>query len=302
MDPITRSHYEVCFERDFLKLKGEAFQDYFATVMEKRYPGDFIRTRPWGNTGDRKNDGYVKSLRTLFQVYAPNELSAADAIKKIDEDFNEAIPHWKQHFSIWRFVHNSRSGLGPDVTKKLLDLDANHTDITVSHFGFEEFRQELFSLALADIASVLGPPISSGSFASIGFDALQPILLAVGQASPSSSADIRPVPANKLSANSLSSNVEALLKVGMTKSDTVGGFFKKWHDPSLGDKVAKAFTEKYQALKASGISPDQIFVELQTFAGGGKRGTPEHEAAVLAVLAYFFEECDIFERPSEDSK
>ena len=43
-----------------------------------------------------------------------------------------------------------------------------------------------------------------------------------------------------------------------------------------------------------GLSPDQIFTELQTFAGG-MDGTPKHQAAVLAVMSYFFERCDIFE-------
>jgi hypothetical protein len=45
--------------------------------------------------------------------------------------------------------------------------------------------------------------------------------------------------------------------------------------------------------------PDRIFQELQAFAGGLGRGSPEHEAAVVTVLAYLFEECDIFERPGE---
>jgi len=90
-------------------------------------PSDFIRVRPWGNVGDRKNDGYLKSERRLFQVYAPNEMEAAKAIAKIDEDFTEALPFWKLHFDNWSFVHNARDGLGPDVTKKLLDLGAQHS-------------------------------------------------------------------------------------------------------------------------------------------------------------------------------
>ena len=35
-------------------------------------------------------------------------------------------------------------------------------------------------------------------------------------------------------------------------------------------------------------------MELQHFAGG-MSGTPQHQAAVLAVMSYFFERCDIFE-------
>lgn len=48
-----------------------------------------------------------------------------------------------------------------------------------------------------------------------------------------------------------------------------------------------------------GMTPDAIFGKLQEFAGGSQRGDSGHEAAVLAVLAYLFEQCDIFERPPE---
>ena len=68
MDQLRRAYYEVVFERDFIKKKGAAFQDFFSEIMGKGYPEDFIRTRPWGRSGDRKNDGYLKSRRILFQV------------------------------------------------------------------------------------------------------------------------------------------------------------------------------------------------------------------------------------------
>src|SRR5689334_11072685 len=110
MDVIARSHYELRFRVEFLERKGIEFQGFFATIMEKRYPEDFIRVRPWGSAGDWKNDGYLKSQRKLFQSYAPNELTANECVSKIDEDFSGALPYWKQHFNTWVFVHNSRDG------------------------------------------------------------------------------------------------------------------------------------------------------------------------------------------------
>lgn len=145
MDPVARAFYELKFKTAFLEKKGTEFQDFFSTIMEKVHQSDFIRVRPWGKVGDRKNDGYLKSERTLFQVYAPNEMTAAEALSKIDEDFNGALPHWKAHFDKWIFVHNSASGLGPDVTKKILELDdANEPEVT--HWGQEELRQKVFEL------------------------------------------------------------------------------------------------------------------------------------------------------------
>ena len=50
----------MSFELRYLKARADEFQDFFASIMEKRYPSDFMKVRPWGNVGDRKNDGYLR--------------------------------------------------------------------------------------------------------------------------------------------------------------------------------------------------------------------------------------------------
>ncbi len=124
---------------------------------------------------------------------------------------------------------------------------------------------------------------------------LQIVFSAIARQQPAQSPDIRPVSPAKLQANALSASVQTLLTAGMTKSDAVGRLFHQWHDPTYGDSIAEAFRRKYEELRNSGLLPDLIFAELQAFAGGVPRGAPKHEAAVLAVLAFLFEECDIFE-------
>jgi hypothetical protein len=111
VDQLARVFYEQQLELTFLKKTGEEFQDFFSGVMEKCHPGDFQRVRPWGNIGDRKNDGYLRSERILFQVYAPNEPNINRTLNKIEVDFSEALPYWEKYFDVWIFVHNSRNGL-----------------------------------------------------------------------------------------------------------------------------------------------------------------------------------------------
>ncbi|MHC5056919.1 MAG: ABC-three component system protein [Planctomycetota bacterium] len=299
MDEVTRAYYELRFERDYLLKRGNEFQDFFATIMEKRHPGDFMRVRPWGRTGDQKNDGYLRPHRTLFAVYAPNEMSASEAIAKIDEDFTGALPHWQEWFDNWVFVHNSRQGLGPAVTRKLLELHDANNPPAVGHWGFEELRRAVFEISTSDIASLLGPAPSSGEAARIGFDDLKEVVDSIAERPAAAQGEIRPVPREKLAANALSESAAILLKSGMTKADLVGKYFRKWHDPALGDRIAQAFTAKYVSLRESGLTPDQVLVQLQEFAGGMQRGSPRREIAVLAVLAYLFEKCDIFEAPRE---
>lgn len=293
MDRVARAFYELKFRDAFHRKTGNAFQDFFADVMEKAHPGDFMRVRPWGNVGDKKNDGYLKSTRTLFQVYAPNEMSAATAVAKIDEDFKGAIPHWKEHFDSWVFVHNSVSGLGPDATKKLLELDAAH-EVSVGHWGEEELRQKAFELSEADMASLLGPAPTLRDMLDLGLEALAPVLDQVAAMPAPENPDLRPPPADKISRNMLSPHVETLLKAGVTRAELVRKYFGV--QPASQDDIAQSFRRYYEDLRAGGMSPDDIFSELQQYAGGEAVPSPAKQSAVLAVLAFFFEECDIYER------
>jgi len=295
---LEKAYYESCFERDYATKKATEFQDFFAEIMEKRYPADFVRIRPWGSSGDRKNDGYLRSKRMLFQVYAPNEMTAAQAIAKIDEDFRVALPHWRSYFDTWVFVHNSRQGLAPQILKKLRDLRSEFLgQVNLIHWGFEELKSEVFSLDIDGMSSLFGLALTDRDIQEIGFEDIRVLLARIGGTETSMDIDVRPVPGEKLSFNALGPDVETLLRAGMRKSANVEKFLAQWHDPGLGDRMAKTFENQYRSLRDTGMSPDDVFRGLQEFAGGRKRGTPRHEAAVLAVLAYLFERCDIFERP-----
>jgi hypothetical protein len=300
MDKLTRAYYEAMFKVAYLEKGGNAFQDFFSDIMEKCHPGDFQRVRPWGNTGDRKNDGYLRSRRILFQVYAPNEMISSTAIAKIAADFSGALPYWQQYFDKWVFVHNSKNGLGPDILEKLLTLGTVHNPVDVCQWGYEELRQKVFTLDEADLASLLGPAPSSRDMLDVRYDDVQEVLSNIIAQKPSLSQDIRPVPSDKLKCNGLSEDVQTLLTWGMQKADLVEKFFDSHPDPLYGDKIASAFNEKYRRCRALEMEPDKIFHGLLEFAGGKTRGNIAYEAAVYAVLAYLFEQCEIFERSSEE--
>jgi hypothetical protein len=295
MDIVSRSHYEQCFKIAFMEKKGEEFQYFFASVMEKRYPADFARVRPWGKVGDRKNDGYLKSKRFLFQIYAPLTIVASECIAKIDEDFTDALPHWKQYFDSWIFAHNAMGGLGPDVLKKLLELDDKHAEVNVAHWGFEELRREAMQLHEPELASLFGPAPSRQGLIDLGLQDLVPVLDHIARLPAVSEPDLRPVPADKLQRNMLSDAAAVLLRAGMSRVDLVRKYFKL--KPTLQDQIAESFRTRYIELRTTSASPDDVFADLQRFAGGPVVPSPARQNAVLAALAFFFEECDIFERP-----
>lgn len=292
MDPYTRAHYEMAFKVAFLERDGDAFQDFFSTIMEKRYPGDFVRVRPWRD-GDWKNDGYLRSKRQLFQCHAPFS-SRADRLAKIGEDFFGALPHWRQWFDEWIYVHNDRKGLDPAVLERLLVLERDHAPVKTPNWGYEELRREAMQLDQADLESLLGPAPSFVGMLDLGLEDLAPVLDQIERLPPVLEPDLRPVPADKLQRNLLSDSVAALLRLGKTKAALVPRYFSL--EPTLQDKIAASFKSEYAALRSAGESPDDIFTSLQRFAGGHGVPSPRRQEAVLAVLSFFFDECDIFER------
>lgn len=301
MDSFVRAYFELAFKAAFIEKRADEFQDFFSSIMEKRHPQDFIRTRPWGSSGDRKNDGYLRSERTLFQVYGPSAVREAITVRKIEEDFLGALPHWRQYFDKWVFVHNShpKDGLSPGIVAKLLELGEQHSEIVVLPWGFEELRQKSFELTEVNLASLLGAVPSRSDLQAVSFDELELVLRHIESNYVPLPDETRAVPPGKIEANGLSEAVRTLLMAGMRASHRVAEFIGKYHDPILGVRVAHAFRSQYQKLRDQSLLPDDIFSELQLFAGGRQPNPPQRQAAALTVLAYLFETCDIFERPRE---
>ncbi len=293
---LQQAYYEQRFENAFLRDKAATFQGFFEKLMGLAHKEDFMACRPWGNRGDRKNDGFLKSERRLFQVYAPNEMKEAKAISKLRADFEGAKEYWGKHFDKWTFVHNAVDGLPPHVHKVLLEFEEENPGITLDQWGLEELRVVFRRLTPEDMQSWLGDAPTEETMSRLGFRDLQPVLESIAALSPPSNRAVREVPRRKIEANALSEAVATLLTAAMAKTPLVEGFFKRWHDPTLGERIAESFREEYESLRES-RTPNKVFFELQAWAGGVKRTSAEHELAVLAVLAYFFECCDIFEEP-----
>ena len=289
-----REWYELKFALEFRSKYASEFQDFFTSIMERGYPSDFQKVKPYGKQGDKKCDGYHQSLKRVYQVYAPEKMNSTETTTKIDEDFKGAVKHWNARLAAWVFVHNQWRGVPPDVAQKLLDL--HRVDgVQVLRWCEPELREEFFRLKPELQALLLGPAPTEQTLARIQMEDVVAVANSIAQQPAPPPEEVKEVPAGKLKANALSDSVQILLKMGGRKARLVKNFFAQWHDPELGDRIANAFRLEYEALRDRGLVGDEVFHELWKFAGCGAQRSLEHEAAVLAVLAFLFEECEIFE-------
>jgi hypothetical protein len=131
----------------------------------------------------------------------------------------------------------------------------------------------------------------------LGYDDLMAVLNHISVAPAPATSEVKDVSRGKIEANLLSQAVADFLKIGMQKSPLVMQFFNTWKNPVYGEQIASAFKCKYVALRDATpqLHPDMIFGHLWQWAGGEADTTPTHKAAVLAVMAYLFDKCEIFE-------
>lgn len=266
--------------------------------MNLRYPGDFTQTRPWGRLGDDKCDGYLPSQRKSYQCYAPDELRQPDTIRKLNEDFPPVFPFYTIHFNTWVFVHNCRDSRIPSwLTFELDRLRQLPPNIPIETLGFMELRQTALSLDDIDLIGLFGPFPSLNDILALQYEDIYPLLFNISRNSEPVDTEPVTVSAQKLDYNKLSQDAALCLRNGMTKSTLVRSYLDNIRDKELASRVTNAFHEKYLELRQDQSDPDQIFFGLRVFAQGPFAQTPKVEGAVMAILAYLFEECDIFENP-----
>ena len=299
MTPVERAYYQLGFSVGFISSAGAAFQDFFADLMESVYPEEFERVRPWGNQGDQKCDGFLPSTKTVFQCYAPRGMKEAVVLQKIGEDCHGAVDHWPD-MKEWIFVHNDMDGLSANVTKKLEQLRAEYPNLKIPAPWTLPALSRLFRRLDSEAACrLLRIPALTEGHVMVGFGDVQAVVLHVVSRYHVPQPDVRPVPANKIEANQLPMSLREDLLDASRRTHLVEEFFRAQPDPELADNLSAAFKERYRWCRAAGYDVEDIWSDLFHFIGGSELKTLRHAVATIAVLAYYFHSCDIFERPAE---
>lgn len=298
LSSLHKTYYGVKLLEAFLSNQGNSFEDLFSKIMKKVYKEQFHIVRPYGAQGDLKCDGYLESEKTVFQCYAPRQTDQKSMIAKINKDFPGAVKHWGDKMARWRFVHNDTDGLPPDVVQHIVTLNSENPDITVDHMGFDDVKAHVLKLTLENLEDLFGFAPSDAAFDNLDFEALRPVLESIAKEDPSPLPPIAPPSVQKLDANDFSEDVRELLSTGRRRLGLIRSFFETYPDPDFGEEIAQGFREKYDELKAKECPADEIYVHLQKFAGG-LEGSARRQSAVLSILSYFFDSCDIFEDASD---
>lgn len=160
MDDISLSIARNMFHLQVYESDGVRFEDLFSKIMYYKSP-DFQQVKPYGNIGDRKNDGFIKGQGVYYQVYAPEDASnnVLAAVNKIKDDFEGLRDYWHDICPIkkYYFVLNDKyKGSLPQLHKELIVLQSDFNLIDIGVIVAKDLERELFNLPDDMIRSVVG--------------------------------------------------------------------------------------------------------------------------------------------------
>ncbi len=297
-EEFSLSHHEIKLELELYRRSGRSFQDLFEQIMQKSDPS-FLMVKPMGREGDWKADGFSLDTGTVFQCYAPEELTGAEAVRKVREDFSGGLGHWQEKMRAWTFVWSSDRALPPQVVNVLAELKANHPSIAIDHMGREGLWRIVKQLLLADRIAILGPVPDLSAVPATTAAEIQVLMKHLGKQTATlpddPGFDLTAI-ADKLARNRLSAAVTNTVRPAMPVARLVREFVTKMPDPSFSEVIAIDLASKYRELAESANDPDVIFGSLVDYVLGEQRVDPRFFWAAAGIVAHYFELCDVFGR------
>jgi len=318
MDLNQKHIARLLFQNSLLKASGNEFEDLFTRIMHASRP-DFRQVKPQGRLGDLKNDGFEPTYGRYFQVYGPEDLGKREhqALDKLEQDFAGVQAHWATTYPAgireFYFVLNDRcrGSVFPSVLHALERIRQDHGLERCEPFLTKHLEDELFSLPDDQITAIIGFLPDPESIPRLDFTLLNEVIRhvlehPVDKMQPGD-LDV-PDFEEKIQFNGLGATTAHWLTTAYYQRAAVEEFFAANSDfarQHVREILNGYYLEVIDALpngtETQGITiGDQRFMEILrriTPETENRRKKKELQEAGLAIMALFFESCDIFKNP-----
>jgi hypothetical protein len=295
-----RHYHYLIFKIACHERKGMAFQKFFEQIMGK-HDSSFIAVKPAGRAGDWKCDGFSQGTGTVYQCYAPDGIKIAEAVKKIDDDFNGARKFWEHEMREWVFVWSAYDALPPQVVNALATLKNGDHGVSIQDWSrdwlwdivkslTEEIRSELLLATVPDPTTV--PDTTSAEI-----KVLLDFIAKKELSHDSENLDLTDITL-KLERNRLTDSVKVLLTPAIPVAHLVENYLKLHPDSEYSAGIAQALAAEYNRITATGsVEPDDVFIRLVQYVTSHETtGNAKSFWAGTGIVTYYFQLCDIFDR------
>jgi hypothetical protein len=290
----------LIFQNKINKANGQKFEDIFSDIMKYAYPDDFQQIKPYGRSGDMKNDGYIKSKGIFFQVYGPEDIakSVSYAKGKLKEDLSGLLQKWKSVNEFYFLINDKYNGIPSELVIEVNKL-ITENNLKGGVKGADYLENLLFSLADDQIVTITGHIPDPSKIRVLDYSVLNEVIAYIMEISLTEAvlSDILlPDWDKKIKFNNLSQIVARLLNSGSIQMASLDEYLMNQGN-FFADELRNKINEIYIAEKEHFIG-DKLFCRIVSIASP-KEGTV-YQSAVIVIMAKYFETCDIFEPPPED--
>ncbi|WP_245202132.1 ABC-three component system protein [Herbaspirillum sp. 1130] len=303
------------FKLKVYQSEGFAFEHLFAAVLEASRPG-FLKIKPYGNQGDRGNDGYEKAHGRYFQVFAPNDPSHSlqEAINKVETDFvAKLLPYWGQFCAVkeYFFVFNDKyRGTVFPLEKSLTELQKQHGLVAAEVFRARDLEDEFMLLAEDQIMSIIGGLPDEDAIAALDYSVIAEVMQHIQDSPPCVSGRgklVVPDIDEKIWFNGLERNGH-WLKAKQAETWQLDEYFSvnsSFTKQDLRDYLASLYASSLRDFPSiEGQTEEELgdvrfAAILQHIAPSTGRPAVDRvrRDVALVIMAKYFETCDIFEEP-----
>jgi len=290
-----------------LESNGNSYEELFTNVMQQCNP-NFRQVKPQGSWGDKKNDGFDEKTGTYYQVYAPENLSSTEnnAITKLVTDFNGLLAFWPNiGFTVKKFyyvLNDKFKGVGPALYANIAKLRDANSDIKIDIFDSKRLQDIFDSLDECKMQNVIGAIPSSDS-SMLTIDAIHTAVKHIMDFKSVALSPFIPKDPNmqkKIEFNNLSEHLGDLMFNALIGTRNLEEYFSNENGNQI-EILRDIFNTFYQeSLLQNFNNSDEVFIDIYNKASP-KDATKAVADAVMALMAYFFESCDIFKSPENDS-
>ena len=294
----------LLFRSKVLQASGTSYEELFTCVMQEAYP-DFIQVKPQGSWGDKKNDGFEPNAGTFYQVYAPEDLASTEdkAANKLKQDFDGLKAFWPQAgYTVRRFFYvlNDRfKGVPPAVLKSVKAVDNDNPGVAIGVFTSANLQKVYESLNEEQMMNVMGF-IPSADISQIPLSTLNDVIQHIMNSTPAPIDAVIPKDPDmmrKIDFNGLSETISERMLVALINVNAIDDYFNN-NNNFLRDELRDRFNTYYVEASCEFDNPDEIFTDIYNKALP-KSPTKAHSDAVMTLMAYYFECCDIFKSPEQ---
>lgn len=286
----------ILFKNKIHEADGQKFEDLFSAIMNYKEP-DFTQIKPWGNIGDRKNDGCILSKGIYFQVHAPEDVKKSyhEIIKKIQTDFSGLQSHWGNIQEFYYVLNDKYQGVNADALQLLETIKQSNSLKECKFITAKDLENMLYNLDDDQVMAIAGHIPDPANLTSLDYSILNEILEHLKGKSLNNGTEkiVAPDWDEKIKFNNLSINESVRLTNGYFQLGTLSEYLKNNSDftaQELQNKVSAMYQELAKAYNGS-----ELFWELVNEIS--PRSSAEYQASSIVIMSMYFETCDIFEEP-----